>query len=309
MAFEFGILNSINPITATIAFVATVLFLLFFEFLTGALEYSIQGSPIYNQMVQKLYKELMIMGFVSFAVAMYQATHLDSDLHDLFRVTEFVHYILFFVAIFYVAHALYIMFISMMTSSRYEKMHAQPVMNVLDRYAKLERTWYGELVTSIPYISFDITRSTAEFKIINALFRDTYWLPFDFDFGSYLSGCLGHYSLHMINIGIYCWMILVILSLMNLARINLLPNSAFNCHGIQYETDFHHGYSNDTYSGGHRSRLLASSGSDDHAVPIVTQECNSQHVHLFLICGGLLCCYTLLLFVVAQIYLSRYSIC
>ena len=70
MAFNFGILSDINIEIATYAFLATIAFLILVEFLTGALEYSIEGNLVYNQMLQKIYKELMMMGLVSFVIGM-----------------------------------------------------------------------------------------------------------------------------------------------------------------------------------------------------------------------------------------------
>ena len=74
MAFAFGILGEIDASVATIAFVLTIFFLTGFEFLTGGLEYIVRDNPIYNQMLQRIYKELMIMGFITFVIAMYLAS-------------------------------------------------------------------------------------------------------------------------------------------------------------------------------------------------------------------------------------------
>ena len=74
MAFSFGILGEIDADVATVAFIITILFLTGFEFLTGGLEYVIRDNIIYNQMLQRIYKELMIMGFITFVIAMYLAS-------------------------------------------------------------------------------------------------------------------------------------------------------------------------------------------------------------------------------------------
>lgn len=74
MAFSFGILGEIDSTAATVVFVLTILFLTGFEFLTGGLEYIVRENPIYNQMLQRIYKELMIMGFITFVTAMYLAS-------------------------------------------------------------------------------------------------------------------------------------------------------------------------------------------------------------------------------------------
>jgi hypothetical protein len=304
MSFQFGILSSINPFIATLAFIFTIIFLIFFEFLTGALEYLLEGNHVYNQMLQKIYKELMVMGFVSFVLAMYRAKNEASGLDDLFRVTEFVEYILFFLALFYVAHCLYIMFISVVTSNSYEKVHAQSVLNILERFSNFEKTISAPILSALSYLPLSRTIQEAEFKIIYALFRDTYWLPLNFDYGAYLSGCLATYTHKLINIGVHSWVILISLSLLNLARLELFGNSAFNCHGYQYTDDLHHSPTDDHQPTDDHHRLLSSSTS---AQRHVTQHCARQHLNLFFICGALLCLYAVLLYWIAQVYMKRFA--
>jgi hypothetical protein len=74
MGFTFGLLTSINGNVSTAAFVVTILFLVTCDVLTNMLEASLKGSVIYNSMLQKIYKEIMIMGFVSFGITMYQVS-------------------------------------------------------------------------------------------------------------------------------------------------------------------------------------------------------------------------------------------
>jgi hypothetical protein len=74
MGFTFGLLTSINGNVSTAAFVVTILFLVTCDALTNMLEASLKGSVIYNSMLQKIYKEIMIMGFVSFGITMYQVS-------------------------------------------------------------------------------------------------------------------------------------------------------------------------------------------------------------------------------------------
>lgn len=68
MAFNFGYMSEMNIEIATYAFLATIVFLMLAEFLTGALEFAIEGNLVYHQMLQKIYKELMMMGLVSFLI-------------------------------------------------------------------------------------------------------------------------------------------------------------------------------------------------------------------------------------------------
>lgn len=76
MAFSFGIMSTIDGNVSTVAFIITIIFLVTFDSATNAWEASLSGSVIYNSMLQKIYKELMMMGFVSFGIAMYQVSGL-----------------------------------------------------------------------------------------------------------------------------------------------------------------------------------------------------------------------------------------
>jgi hypothetical protein len=74
MGFEFGLANDLDPSISLYCFIAVVIFLIFFDYITGILEFFLERSPLYNRMLQLIYKELMLMGLVSFGVIMYEAS-------------------------------------------------------------------------------------------------------------------------------------------------------------------------------------------------------------------------------------------
>ena len=216
-----------------------------------------------------------------YVLGMYQASDNSSHVSEIFGIVDFVGYVLFFVAIFYVAHAVYIMCISALTSSYYEKMHALSTAEVLQEYSALERTAWGQLARCLSMFSLSWSQRKVEFKIIYVLFRDTYWLPSDFDYGAYLSGCLARYSRRIIDIGVYSWLVMVFLALLNLLRVLLLGGEIFGCNGLDSDTD------EDETNG----------------------ECERQHTYLFLVCGLLLCIYSTILLWMGQIYSRRFDSC
>lgn len=57
-------------------------FILTFEFFTGLLEYILEEAPLYSKMVQKIYKELMQMGIVSFLILLYTASGGSSEIPE-----------------------------------------------------------------------------------------------------------------------------------------------------------------------------------------------------------------------------------
>jgi hypothetical protein len=202
----------------------------------------------------------------------------------MFEIADFVGYILFFVALFYVAHALYIMGLSVITSSHYEKLHALSIAEVLQEYTKLENTLLGNIYWILSPFSVSSAQRNVEFKIIYALFRDTYWLPSDFDFGAYLSGCLARYSQRIINIGVYSWLFMIFLALFNLMRVRLFGDLAFGCH-----------------ASGQASRK---SNSQFYSF-LNNPNCDQEHTYLFLAAGFSLCLYTSILLWLGQVYSRR----
>lgn len=74
MAFAFGLLTSIDGGISTVVFVITIIFLIACDVLTNMWEKALKGSTVYNLMLQKIYKEIMLMGFVSFGIAIYQVS-------------------------------------------------------------------------------------------------------------------------------------------------------------------------------------------------------------------------------------------
>jgi hypothetical protein len=90
------------------------------------------------------------------------------------EVVDFVGYVIFFVAIFFVAHALYIMALSIVSAKQYEMYHSMTLASVLKELSAMEQDALSKFWFYFKYLPFSACRSRAEFKIIYALFRDTY---------------------------------------------------------------------------------------------------------------------------------------
>ena len=75
MGFGFGIMSQIPADTGTISFIAVVSFLILFEYITSAIDYMQEYYEASYEMIKKVYKELMIMGIISFSVILYESTH------------------------------------------------------------------------------------------------------------------------------------------------------------------------------------------------------------------------------------------
>lgn len=104
---------------------------------------------------------------------MYQASNPSSSSKSWSQVVDFVGYIIFFVAIFFVAHALYIMVLSLMSAKQYEMYHSMSLADVLKELSEMEGNKWSKMLFYLKYVPMSSLRTRAEFKIIYALFRDT----------------------------------------------------------------------------------------------------------------------------------------
>lgn len=117
--------------------------------------------------------ELMSTGFVSFALAMYQASHPKSQNRSWLQVFDFIGYLIFFVAIFFVAHAIYIIILSVISAKKFEKYHLTSVSKIVENIRSMNNDiWH--IMYRFRLLPVSSLRSIAEFKIIHAIFRDTY---------------------------------------------------------------------------------------------------------------------------------------
>ena len=291
MAFEFGILAEIDVEVSTLALSVTILFLICFDVLTRLTEYFFRNELVYNKMLQKMYKELMTMGFVTLFSTLYTAANESSVFARYSTEIDFVGYVTFFVAIFFVAHALYIMLLSMRTRSRYEYLHRLKIGRILELFTKSQDNFWQRFFYGIPYFPLSSVRHKMEFKIIHSLFRDTYWLPTNFDYGSYLSRSFEKYSLKMINIGWSSWMIMIILGLMNFFRVKFFSSTAyFSCSKFINE-------GNST-----QRRMLM---DESRFLVEASHDCLEMNVMMFLISGSVIVIYAFSLYLIGRFYFGR----
>lgn len=99
--FAFGSVGHLDIDVSIISFVCVIVFVVFFDVMIGVLEYFLDGSKLYNRMVQLIYKELMLMGLVSFIILMSSAFQTAEQAsshtaHIWLAAVDFSHILLFF---------------------------------------------------------------------------------------------------------------------------------------------------------------------------------------------------------------------
>lgn len=251
--------------TTFYCFIAVIFFVVVFEYFTEIMEYFLNTSPIYSRMIQMIYKELMLMGLLTFGVIMFETNRkLSEEHHEYVIGIDFTHVFLFFVTFFFVTHAFYLIFISMITKQKYYKRFLESIPDLIN---KLEDICENKFKTwCFDYHIFPISsiRQNVEFHLIHSVFMKTYLLPSDFNFPLYLSACFDRVALKSVKRSIFSWFLFILLIGANCLRIAW----GFSC-----------------------------PNDDNH--------CKKSYLHSFLLCGIFLIGYTVCLNLVSRLYKSR----
>ena len=225
--FFFGMVQGLNSAVAFQSFMGTIGLLLLMEFFLGFLDFWLKNKEIYQQMLKRIYGELTIMGVMSFGIVMIEATGANSDpgVHSYIVGVDCAHYLLFFTVIFFVSHSFFLMYVSHRSAGEYllqERMDAGELVASVNELNPLKRFIFG-----LRFLPFSFERKACEYKILERIFKDTYWLPEEFDFAAYLTHAFEHHALRTMDIGLYNWLVLITLVVINYIRI--VGNLGFNC--------------------------------------------------------------------------------
>lgn len=311
--FSFGSIGDIKNIEGTLCFLLVIAFVTCAEFIIGFLEYLLEGNAIYNQMIQKVYKELMLMGIISFLIIMYNASEENPSptVQLWIKSIDFGHIILFFVAIFFVVHAFLLIHSSRGIGKKYIERYCLPISELVAQVEETFQYRIGKYFYEQNYIPFSPVRETVEFKIYQLLFKHIYCLPDDFNFAYYLTGCFEKYALKSVEMGITTWGVLVLLVITNFIRVYFhigfsCPEVATYDHTDDHTDDHSDDHTDDhspTYAPTVHVRFLASSGA---AETTMSDECYLDMVVLFLFLSIVFVAFILILLVMARVYEVRY---
>ncbi len=299
--FGFGVIASLDHTKLTQSMMIVIAFIIIFEYSTGFIEFVLGSSPLYMRMVQKIYKELMMMGIISFILTMYEAVQddLSQKNHDWLQAVDVAHYFLFYLAIFFVCHAIYLIRLSVITSKYYNSYTLSSVEETLESLMALSNNWFQRTI----YMIFPSQlRYKVEFKLIQLLFSDAYDVPTEFDYAAYLSSCYARYAFKIIDIGLFEWSIVIAVVTVNYLRIRY--HGSFNCN-YNYGPDYGVHSSQHTTTDDHAStddhEVAAAAATDDHHSDVDT-ECLISNYIFFVIMGFLLLIYVFALSFTARIY-------
>jgi hypothetical protein len=141
----------------------------------------------YEDLLRRMFKELMMMGFISFTV--FLAFNGGGIRHDnKYYAFEFSHITTFFVAFFFVLRACLIVLYSKYAKKIFWRAHNCPGHQLLARYENVLKnrlTW--ESIVFNYFGMFSPLRTDINSVILESFFGKTYPLTDDFHFPEYLS--------------------------------------------------------------------------------------------------------------------------
>ena len=230
---------------ATWCMVALIGFTVAFEYCLHHIEHQLRSHTHYLKILSKVYKELMILGFISFSILIVlQVFKLPTTSSE---TLEFVHVWFFFIALLYAIHVLVYMWLARRDKRRYDVATYRRIPDLLECYkqaqlaegARRERAAGGSVwskvvvwcweASEVSYVSSVMssiwqpasTRLYAQmqFHIIRSLFIRTYNLPPHFDFAKYLRRCMSKHITEQLDIKETSWLILVLFLIINVVRV------------------------------------------------------------------------------------------
>ena len=167
--FEFGTIAALDAKYCMLSLFLVVGFILLNESILDFLEFRLEDDSIYNKMVQCIYRELMQMGLITFIIGIYQSSlspsHMESEMeYSLMGSIQFTDIFLFFIAIFFVVHAFFLMSVALSTCRKFYKMfHVDFEDLILDAYSE---NVFQRFLLRLTYLPFSFLREEIEFKIL-----------------------------------------------------------------------------------------------------------------------------------------------
>ena len=262
-----------------------------------------------------IYKELMLMGMLTFCVMMYEAIPKEEEPYsneEWLASIDFSHVYLFFVTFFFVLHAFYFMMMSVSAVSEYRLMFSEKTAGLIGSLQEVRDSCLGSFLFSLKLLPLSKIRYHAEFSLLQSLFTKIYKLPEDLDFPYYLSGCFDRFALRTINRSMFTWVVLLFIVACNYARIRyrlgrrvvqfFLSGTASTASLLGAEQSEVGGESESgSEGGGEDGDIDIDTAAAASAAALVEQET----LFIFMGCGIVLIIYTILLTIISRIYKMR----
>jgi hypothetical protein len=301
----FGGILELQSGSGTAIFVGMLLILLFFELLLRVLE---EVLTEYHGLLEKLVREFMIMGVISFiSYFVIEANNFSEN--EYFLAFHFSHFIVFFIAIGFMMQAIFLVGVFSFRHKELLRYGAVTCAKLIEQYNEVspalteEQTWQTYLFHRGPIVlDFPRLRANIEYKIIEAYFIRVYSLPLNFNYSVYLFRTLKKYMIALVEVRPVNWLILAALVAINYARIEALASHRYygRCDYAAFMYG-HHGVGEDDHA-------VDDHALDDHYVEEAEHlkiQCEEYMISYVVFVVMFLFLYDLILLVTSEIYMRK----
>jgi Ca2+-binding EF-hand superfamily protein len=218
----FGVILVIRGRPGTVIFVILLAFLMMLEYMFGYLQ-TLSNRHGYNDIYDKLKKELMLLGIISFTVFIYESS-VDASANSWLEAFEMAHIIVLFMAISFIIQALMLV--------RYASVGGKQLITAIRKTFGELKAKYIELDNkkdSLAYKAFHYLpswlpiypsfRFDIEYRIIEKYFLERHPLPKGFRFSKYATILFKKYISELGDVAPVSWLLLAFFVVLNYIRI------------------------------------------------------------------------------------------
>lgn len=185
----FGIVGNLKSFEGTVVFIGFLLFLVILEAIVTNLEVAAEVRGM-KDLFEKLQRELMMMGIISFAVFIFQTANPDQHAGALFLSFEMTHIIVLFMALAFITQAVFLVSYASVSGKRYLAAMRTSSVELLTQYKSIKENplkwwWFHHGPSFLPV--FPAFRLDIEFRIIERLFISQHRLSHEFNFAHYVN--------------------------------------------------------------------------------------------------------------------------
>ena len=189
--------------------IAVVIITVLIEVGTHWIDHATEKHDHIFQIVQRVYKELMLLGIISFGLFFFESSAClaPAVTHEL----HVIHILVFFISIAYIAEAFFILYVAALVARRWNKLeritlvqYAGLKLHLAALTEKLEsRKWYEIVFYPSSWLLMyrqHSTRAAAAYQDARLQFVSCNRLPHDFCFNVYLRKCIRQVFVDLIHI-------------------------------------------------------------------------------------------------------------
>jgi hypothetical protein len=183
----FGLLGTLESGVGTAVFVGFMAYLVSLEFVVEQIELSAEHNGLVS-LFQKLQKELMMMGIISFTVFIITSAQGSALSGPMFEAFEMTHIIVLFMALAFIVQGIFLSNYAASQRKKYLLALRISCKDLIEKYDeskenKISWWWFHKGSMFLPSVA--PLRGDIEYKMIEKLFIRQHHLPDEFNFAHY----------------------------------------------------------------------------------------------------------------------------